>query len=68
MDKADIKAIIKDEINKFVGDTLDKEMKKILSKSNSLSRDELVSTIKNSMEAVYKVLWQKKEFWRNDIK
>ena len=68
MDKADIKAIIKDEINKFVGDTLDKEMKKILSKSNSLSRDELISTIKNSMEAVYKVLWQKKEFWRNDIK
>lgn len=67
MDKVDIKSIVKDELNKFIVDSLDKEMKKILSK-NSQSRDELISTIKNSLEAVYKVLWQKRDFWKSDIK
>lgn len=67
MDKLDIKSIVKDEMNKFIADSLDKEMKKILSK-NSQSRDELISTIKNSLEAVYKVLWQKRDFWKTDIK
>jgi formiminotetrahydrofolate cyclodeaminase len=67
MDKLDIKSIVKDEMNKFIAGSLDKEMKKILSK-NSQSRDELISTIKNSLEAVYKVLWQKRDFWKTDIK
>jgi hypothetical protein len=67
MDKLEIKAIIKDELNKFVADSLDKEMKTILNK-NSQSRGELITTIKNSLDAVYKVLWQKKEFWKSDIK
>ncbi len=68
MNKKEIKEIVTDEINKFINDALDKEMKKILQKSNSQSRDELVSTIKNAMEAVYKVLWQKRDFWKTDIK
>jgi hypothetical protein len=68
MDKLDVKEIVKDEIDKFVGDSLDKEVKKILSKSNSQTRAEMISTIKNAMEAVYKVLWQKRDFWKTDIK
>jgi hypothetical protein len=68
MNTNDIKGIVKDEINKFVDDSLDKEMKKVLRNSNSQSRDELISTIKNAMEAVYKVLWQKRDFWKTDIK
>jgi hypothetical protein len=68
MDKTEVKAIVNDEIKKFVGDMLDKEMKKVLHSNNSATRDELIQTIKNSMEAVYKVLWQKRDFWKSDIK
>jgi hypothetical protein len=68
MDKNEVKEIVKNEIKIFVGDSLDKEMKKILHNSNSQTRQELITTIKNAMEAVYKMLWVKKDFWRNDIK
>ena len=68
MEKTDVKGIVNDEIKKFVTDNLDKEIKKILHSSNSATRDELITTIKNSIEAVYKVLWQKRDFWKNDIK
>jgi hypothetical protein len=68
MDKTDVKAIVNDEIKKFVSDSLDKEIKKILHGSRSATRDEMISTIKNAMEAVYKVLWQKRDFWKSDIK
>ena len=68
MNKQEVKGIVNDEINKFVSDSLDKEVKKILSKSNSLTRTETISIIKNAMEAVYKVLWQKRDFWKTDIK
>ena len=68
MDNIDVKAVVNSEIKKFVNDNLDKEIKRILRNGNSASRDELISTIKNAMEAVYKVLWQKREFWKSDIK
>ncbi|RLF57322.1 MAG: hypothetical protein DRN27_08020 [Thermoplasmata archaeon] len=68
MNKQEVKGIVNDEINKFVSDSLDKEVKKILGKSNSLTRRETISIIKNAMEAVYKVLWQKRDFWKTDIK
>jgi len=68
MEKTDVKGIVNDEIKKFVNDSLDKEIRKILHSSNSATRDELISTIKNSIEAVYKVLWQKREMWKTDIK
>ncbi len=68
MDKSEVKEIVRDEIIKFVNDSLDKEIKKILAKSNTMSRNEMISTIKDSMEAVYKVLWTKREFWKSDIK
>lgn len=68
MNVNDIKKIVNDEIKNFVSGSMDGEMKKILKSSNSETRDELIKTIKNSMEAVYKVLWQKRDFWKSDIK
>jgi len=68
MNKAEIRDIIKTEISKFIDSSLDNEMQKILSKSNTKSREEIIKTIKNSLEAVYKVLWQKRDFWKSDIK
>jgi hypothetical protein len=67
MDKQEVKGIVNDEINKFVKDSLDKEIKNVLNKSNSLTRGETISIIKNAMEAVYKVLWQKRDFWKTGI-
>jgi len=68
MDKQEVKVIVNDEIRKYINDSLDKEIKKNLKKSNSAARGEIVSIIKNAMEAVYKVLWQKRDFWKSDIK
>ena len=68
MDATEVKVIVNDEIKKFVNDKLDKEMSRVLRNKNSTTRDELIQTIKNSIEAVYKVLWQKRDFWKNDIK
>jgi hypothetical protein len=68
MDENRVKKLIGDEIDKFVKDSLDKEIKKVLHSSNSQTREEMISTIKNAMEAVYKMLWVKKDFWRSDIK
>lgn len=68
MTKTEIKSLIKDEINRFVKNELDNKMKETLKSSSSKSREELMDTIKNSMEAVYKILWQKRDFWKKDIK
>lgn len=68
MDKTEVKKIVDNEIKKFVNDSLDKEMKKILQNSNSKSRGELITTMKNALDSVYKLLWMKKEFWKADIK
>ena len=68
MDNSNVKEIVNDEIKKFVNNSLDKEIKRVLHTSNSQSRDEIITIIKNAMEAVYKVLWQKREFWKTDIK
>lgn len=68
MDKTDIEKIVNDEIKKFVKDSLDKEIKRIIHNSGSQSRDEMITTIKNAMESVYKMLWTKRDFWKTDIK
>ncbi len=68
MDKTEVKAIVDDEIKKFVNDSLDKEMTKILKGSNSTTRMELIRTIKDALESVYKMLWVKRDFWKTDIK
>lgn len=68
MNTDNVKEIVRSEIKKFVDDSLDKEVKKVLRSSNSQSREEMINTIKNAMESVYKLLWQKKDFWKSDIK
>jgi len=68
MSEAEIKKLVNSEINKIFADSLDKEVKKVLAKQNSQTRAELIKTIKDSMEAVYKVLWMKRDFWKSDIK
>jgi len=68
MDKTDVEKVVNDEIRKFVNDSLDKEIKRILHSSNSRTRDEMIGTIKNALESVVKVLWAKKDFWKSDIK
>jgi hypothetical protein len=68
MNGDEIKKIINSEISKFINDSLDKEVKKIMVKSNSQTRSEMIDTIKNSLEAVYKMLWVKRDFWKTDIR
>lgn len=68
MNKTEIKDLVKSEIKKYIVDSLDGEMKGILKKQNSQSRSEIISTIKNSLESVYKILWVKRDFWKSDIK
>lgn len=68
MDEKATREIVNSEIKKFVSDSLDKEMRRILHDSNSKTRDEFITSFKNAMEAVVKVLWQKKDFWKNDVK
>ena len=68
MEKIDVKAVVNDEIKKFITDSLDKEIKKILHSTNSATRDELIQTIKNALEGVFKTLWQKRDFWKTDIR
>lgn len=68
INRRELEKIINDEIKKFIADSLDKEMKKILRNSNTQSRGEIIKIIKDSMEAVYRTLWQKREFWKSDIK
>ena len=66
--KKDIEKIVNSEIRKFIADSLDAELKKVLHSSNSQSRGEMIKTIKNAMEAVYRSLWQKHQYWTNEIK
>jgi hypothetical protein len=68
MDNTDVKKIVNDEIKKFVDDSLDTEIKKILHSTNTKSREEIANIIKAAMESVYKMLWIKRDFWKTDIK
>jgi len=68
MDNSDVKEIVRDEIKKFVTDSLDKEIKKILHNKNSVSREEMTTTIKDGMDGVFKLLWQRKDFWQMGVK
>jgi hypothetical protein len=68
MTESEVVKLINVEIKKYFNDKLDSEIAKNLKSRNSRSRDELIITIKDSMESVFKVLWQKKDFWKTDIK
>lgn len=67
-DKDEVAKIVQSELKKFVKDELDKEMEKILHKKSSKSRQELIDTIKDSLESAFKILWVKRDFWKTDIK
>jgi len=67
-DRTEVIDIIKSEMKKFYEDSLDKEMAKMLNDKNSKSRKEVVNTIKNGLEAAFKVFWVKRDFWKTDIK
>jgi hypothetical protein len=66
--KNDVKAIVNDEIKKYISSSLDNEMKKVLQSSNSKTRDEMIVTIKKALESVYKTLWVKRDFWKSEIR
>lgn len=68
MTESNIIKLVKNEIKKYFEDNLDSEISKNIKNKNTKTRDELINTIKDSMESVYKVLWQKKDFWKSDIK
>lgn len=67
-DKNEIVNIVKCEIKNYVSDSLDDEIKKNLHNKSSKSRKELINTIKDSLEAAFKVFWFKRDFWKTDIK
>ena len=66
--KGDVQEIVRKEIEKFVKDNLDKAIKDAMKNSNSATRKEMIDTIKNSIESVYKMFWYKRDFWKSDIK
>lgn len=66
--RKEIIEVINSELKKFAKDSLDAEMKKILQRSSSQSRKELVDSIKNALEAAFKILWIKRDFWKTDIR
>ena len=68
MDKDEVKGIINTELKKFTADALDKENAKLIASRGSKTHNELISVIKDSIEAVYKTLWSKSSMWRSDIK
>lgn len=67
-EKDEVVKIVKSELKKFASDELDKEIKKLLEKSNTGSRKEMIQAIKDAMEAAFKLLWVKRDFWKTDIK
>ena len=67
-ERSDIVDVVKSEIKKFVNDSMDKEMKKVLHKSDSAARKEMVSLLRNGLESAFKIFWIKKDFWKTDIK
>ena len=64
----DVKKMVNDEITKFVSSSIDKEVRDLLRKKNSQSREELFNILKQSLESVFKQLWVKRDFWKTDIK
>jgi len=66
--KGEVQEIVRKEIEKFVKDNFDKAIRDVMKNGNSATRKEMISTIKDSLEAVYKMFWYKRDFWKSDIK
>lgn len=67
-DRTEIKRIVNDEISNFISNELDKEVSKAMKSATSKTREELLKTISDVLDSMYKVLWQKRQFWKADIK
>ena len=68
MTKKEVQEIVGREIEKFYRDSFDSKMEDVLKKSNSASRREIINTIKDALEAAFKMFWYKRDFWKSDIK
>jgi hypothetical protein len=68
MNKTEVTVIVKSEIEKYVKDVLDKEVAALMHGKGTKTHQELIDIIKDAMEAVYKMLWVKKDFWKSDIR
>ena len=66
--KEELKKIINDEIKSFVKSELDMELKRIMSKSNSDSRKEMTSVVKDGLAKFAEFMFIRKGIWQNDIK
>ena len=66
--KADVKAIVKSEIN---GNALKKKVVDIISKEvkgNKHLEDKVVDITRNVLTQLYKQLWMKRNFWTSGLK
>lgn len=67
MNEKEIKSLINSEIKKYILDNLDKDIAKIL-RDNTKTRKEMIDTIGDAFDSVFRTLWQKKGFWSTSIK
>jgi len=67
MEEKQIKKLINDEIKNFIIDNLDREVAKILH-DNSKTRKEMIDSVGDAFDSVFRTLWQKKGFWSTSIK
>lgn len=67
MNEKEIKSLINNEIKKFMLDNLDKEIAKIM-RDNTKTRKEMIDSIGDAFDSVFRTLWQKKGFWSTSIK
>jgi len=68
LNKSDIKKIIKDELDNFAKNQLDKEIKSLMAKSNSSTRKESIEIVKMALAAFAKYMWIRKSVWQTDIR
>jgi hypothetical protein len=67
MTEKEIKRLINLELKNFFIDNLDKEVSKLLH-DNTKSRGEMIDSVRNAFDSVYRSLWQKRDFWASGIK
>ena len=66
--KEELTNIINDELKSFVKNELEREVKKMLSKSGSGARKEVNDIVKNGLSKLAEFLWVRKGVWQSDIK
>ena len=66
--KEELTNIINDELKSFIKNELEREVKKILSKSGGGARKEVNDIVKNGLSKLAEFLWVRKGVWQSDIK